>query len=426
MQQRTRAHLLAAVMTALAMTLSVASTAAAEGEQEPPAESAFDSSDQELPMEPRKIASDPVDISKTAADCQAEAARARAARIAESSDCVSIDEVPASETELPAKQAAQIQAVSREECEMTAPANTGWYATSRRAACAHQQFGITVTRVPSGVITGTANMHAIIDMTAATTSAKWSSNIYLWVWGSTGNGFPETANGTLVGCDACSGTSPGTGRLARDAFDSWRGYGSFAKTLPQKAVENGLNGRWSLAINSSKWNNGVAVGAPLALYRCDNNIPNRPAGCVFGTVPAAYGFSTAAVPEFARHVLNAQDSGLPGGYGSGTYLNRLTDKTLIRRNGTKACPSSLIRPTGRECDEYPFRSTMQGAYTGGTNVVRTQPWCGLNDPARTGSKGWSRCFILREDNRRAGGLLGGFYSAQRMLDGDPFQVGFLL
>jgi hypothetical protein len=118
-------------------------------------------------------------------------------------------------------------------------------------------------------------------------------------------------------------------------------------------------------------------------------------------------------------------SGLPGRLSTGTYLTRLTDQTKINANGATACPSSIPRPTGKSCDEYPFRSTNQGASTGGSAVARSFPDCQMPDPQRTGATGFSRCFIIAGQNSSAGGTLGGFYANERMLQGDPFQVGYL-
>ncbi|WP_455712281.1 NucA/NucB deoxyribonuclease domain-containing protein [Streptomyces luteogriseus] len=58
---------------------------------------------------------------------------------------------------------------------------------------------------------------------------------------------------------------------------------------------------------------------------------------------------------------DAQATGLPGKYGTTHYLTRLTDRRKIKENRDKACPTSLVRPPDKSCDEYPFASTRQGA-----------------------------------------------------------------
>ncbi|WP_427168916.1 NucA/NucB deoxyribonuclease domain-containing protein (plasmid) [Streptomyces sp. C1-1] len=76
-------------------------------------------------------------------------------------------------------------------------------------------------------------------------------------------------------------------------------------------------------------------------------------------------------PELAKHVEYAQNTkNLPGKHGTRRYLTRLTNKEKITGNRRKACPSSLERPPGKQCDEYPMASTWQGADTGGGNFSR--------------------------------------------------------
>jgi hypothetical protein len=304
-------------------------------------------------------------------------------------------------------------------CEQTAPPNTGWWASSRRNACAHQQFDIIVTEIPTVVVVGTANMHAILEMDAS--GASWSSTIGIWVWSHTGIGFPEIVTGGLVGCVVCNGT----GSVSRTGIDTWRGVGSFQASLTPGSILTGLGGYWELTIGSSKWINPLVTRRVLAAYRCDNAIGNRLAGCVFGNITGYMRFSYAKNPHFVWHVYQAQISGLPGRIGSGTYLTKLDDPNLQNQNGTRACPSSssLPRPAGYSCDEYPFRSTYQGAFTSGATQARSIANCQMPDPPQTGPNGWSRCFIPATQNSSAGGLLSAFYSDERIMDGDPFQVG---
>ncbi len=80
---------------------------------------------------------------------------------------------------------------------------------------------------------------------------------------------------------------------------------------------------------------------------------------------------------------------------------------------------------GKQCDEYPFRSTYEGAYTGGHPTPRSWDGCEMPDPPRSGPSGFSRCFINGQQNGSAGGTLVGFYKQQRMLGNDPFQVAFI-
>ena len=71
-------------------------------------------------------------------------------------------------------------------------------------------------------------------------------------------------------------------------------------------------------------------------------------------------------------------------------------------NRDKACPSSRHRPPGKQCDEYPFASTWQGARTGG------------------GHFNWR--MINGTQNEEGGKALGRFYLYNRILDKDRFLV----
>jgi len=104
----------------------------------------------------RKLPSAKATTSKTRADCAAEAGLAQARSVTSVAYCASVDPDPTPEPLTVAQRAAIAAAVP--ECSQTSPPNQGWFASSRREACTHQQFDITVTRVPDGTIVGTANM----------------------------------------------------------------------------------------------------------------------------------------------------------------------------------------------------------------------------------------------------------------------------
>ena len=94
-------------------------------------------------------------------------------------------------------------------------------------------------------------------------------------------------------------------------------------------------------------------------------------------------FSSIANLAFRQHFLSAQASGLPGSPRTGA-LHRTQDNALMNLNGATACPSLssapwLLRPTSYSCDEYPFRSTYEGAAAGGT--ARTYSWCQIALPS---------------------------------------------
>ena len=379
----------------------------------------------------RAVTPGAIHISKTEADCDKVVAAAKALRAAGKSlagtpkTCVSGRRVNGT-----APGTAQDAGVDTLAAAVPAECNSGsdpsgtWWAQSRRSACQHTTFGLVVTEVPTGRILGTANFHAINTMTSSTTLARWSSTTSVWVWSWTGAGFPESSRGLLFGCPGdCLAAA---GSYTHPAFDEWYGSSYFnVNNLTAGRIINSVSGEWQITMSSTKYGNSVTFTLPLADSRCDNTIGNRAAGCVLPGIPGVMGYSQSLNPAFVDHVYKAQLSGLPGRLGTGTYLKKLSNATKVAANGTKACPSSLVRPTGYSCDEYPFRSTYQGASTSGATLARSFPGCRMPDPQRTGSTGWSRCFIPTTQNSSAGGLLSAFYSNERMLDGDLHQVGYL-
>ncbi|MGW4985434.1 NucA/NucB deoxyribonuclease domain-containing protein [Streptomyces mirabilis] len=70
--------------------------------------------------------------------------------------------------------------------------------------------------------------------------------------------------------------------------------------------------------------------------------------------------------------------------------------------GKKVCPSSRHRPPGKQCDEYPFASTWQGASTGG------------------GQFSWR--MINATQNEDGGRALKNFYGYNRIIEKGKFLV----
>ena len=360
----------------------------------------------------------------SASSCAADQARLAAKEIA-SYRCVQIRQLPATAAERVGAGSVSAKIAWPSACSSGTGTLIGWTAVSRRAACTHQRYGITVVEVPSGKVVGTAVLHAVSTMTASTSKASWHSTMYLWLWSATGVGAPESVTGNLFpSCSkGCLGTGGSWSMLSDDA--SWRGSGNVDSLIGKRAIDRSVSGFWEMNLSRAGWSNSVLLTTNLARSRCDDAIGGRRPGCVFANIPGVVGFSQKAYPAFVSHIYRAQVSGLPGRLSTGTYLTRLESATLRAKNGKKACPSSLSRPKGYQCDEYPFRSTHQGAYTSHATKARSFSGCRMKDPRRTGSTGWSRCFIPTKQNLGAGGVLSAFYGSERILDGDRFQIGYL-
>jgi hypothetical protein len=159
-----------------------------------------------------------------------------------------------------------------------------------------------------------------------------------------------------------------------------------------------------------------AYDTDVQTVRCDNALPgpSRP-GCVFPLQTPTLSYHFGSEGELAEHISRAQRSGLPG------TLTRVTDSVRIAKNRATACRASYRSP-GKDCDEYPFASTYEGAASGGG--PRTFAGCGISavPQGATGSKGFSVCMINRGQNQTGGSQLLFFYNNNRVLDKDPFRV----
>jgi hypothetical protein len=317
------------------------------------------------------------------------------------------------------------------ECSMYSPDVTEWVATDRKTACVHNAWLLELQQLPSGAPLGSATVHEAQRLTAAETSPGWNVEIDILINNATSPAvYPNEVQLALVACtEDCTASS----NTQHPAFDLWRATGYYGEALLLSGETNwDIWHTWQAVF--VKAGSSPARGEFPGVYsRCDNAITGYNGRCVFANIPGKLIIDSTGIPEFTSHVLRAQASGLPGGIGSGTHLTRLMDSVLNQRNGDKACPASLSTPTGYHCDEYPFRSTFQGAWmamdeygNSMSGVARSFTGCQMpaGDLNRTGPTGWSRCFINETQNLVAGGRLGGKYGEWRILDGDKFQVGF--
>jgi hypothetical protein len=357
----------------------------------------------------------PTKVSQTPAGCRALAAKVRAGQLKNPPrNCVGIEMISnATAVEWPTN------------CSPTVTNTTPWIAVDRRNGCNHIAFFLIVTDLRTGEELGRSVLHSASKMIASTTDPSWAVPIDMTVRSSTAPiGRPTASTATFVPCPTdctASGVSYGP-----TTASYWRGSAKLsAVPMVSNTWREHVGGYWHVTFSNPAWVATATGDFTTADSRCDNAYSRVAANCVFPNVPATMSFSSTANPEFYNHVQRALLSGLPGAAGSSTYLHRVFSPSVARQNGDTACPASLPRPTGMQCDEYPFRSTYEGAYTGGDPTPRSFPGCQMPDPTRTGPSGFSRCFINATQNQSAGAYLGNFYRDQRMLATDPFQITFV-
>lgn len=180
---------------------------------------------------------------------------------------------------------------------------------------------------------------------------------------------------------------------------------------------------WSFTVTAPTAVSNTATVTAFSLNaRCDNRFKGVAGkGCIVPSNVPALSYSTSSTKhgQVATHIKKALASGLEASSAS-NYLVRTTDATAIAANGRAACPSTLPKRTGYSCDEFPFRSTTQGAAAGGK--ARVPSGCWYAAVAGSGKVGYSRCNVNATQNSSAGGTLSAFYNANRVHGGDKFYV----
>lgn len=252
------------------------------------------------------------------------------------------------------------------------------------------------------------------------------------------------ANGTVgrvsnikLTTDACEGCS------VQEGVTSKIGTSIYESTATLSVANPGINARrW--AGTSLKAEITASVNIPFVLvnktlrwqslgvgWECDTEQIGqlRAPGCVFPAVvpPVLFDGRTpengGAMYTTAIHMHNAMESGLPGKIGSGRYLTRTSSQSIQAANRNTACPTSLPRPLGFNCDDHPFASTLEGA-AANTREPRTFWYCKLDDPQRTGPLGFSRCMAPASESSCQDSALNSGYIEERIRKGDKFSVGW--
>lgn len=386
---------------------------------------------------PRQVAEmSKVQYSMTKADCDVVIMEARAARAvgktAPTSCTYGHDAAPT--------QGAAPSTTSSPDCLVVPGRDNIWYATDRRNACQLSSQGWTVVRTDTGAVTGQGYLNSQLTAESSTLSAVWSINagFTLDLTRSYADGIIDTATGSLKGCNP-------TGAVSCQAGSTWvvvvpaRGWTATGQytVIGLKSGFATMQGQgFAVTVKKATWSNSVSLFYPLVKNRCDGGAraPASTTGCVMNTIPGVWyvpvlGPTGIDLSTFRQHIYGAQLSGLPGRLTT-TVLHRIVNPALILANGRAACPpTGYPRPTpaGTQCDEYPFRSTGEGASTTtAPGRARTQPQCRMPKDSITakGPSGFSRCYVYDKANSSAGGLLGAFYATERLYDGETFYIGY--
>jgi hypothetical protein len=301
---------------------------------------------------------------------------------------------------------------------------------TRTEACGIYDAYLSITRTSGNVTTevGAMALSVYRYTYTSTNMTDWATQIQL---------SPNTIRGEAAGT-RFSGVATCTGGCTTETssfpiqiprlHENANGEAHFSSPVLPGGISQAVLS-WSVVIDSPTAQNvvnGYWGGAPTV--RCDQALRgSMTSGCVIPETAVELVYSYGQWPTFGYHLPNAEFSGLPGSWYSGRPLHRLTDDALIQRNRDTACHhnAAFERPDGLTCDEYPFASSWEGAFTGGAGPGRTFALCHISTLPQgvMDSAGYSSCMIDGAENSRAGSIMHAqLFVPYRILEGDPFDV----
>lgn len=247
-----------------------------------------------------------------------------------------------------------------------------------------------------------------------------------------------TPNLNIQGSQGRTGTvTPSTSETKTTSSNPLFAYTLNMSLTPssQKWEQDTLTG--GMSIKTPGWTElTLPIDLKFPTIRCDSfTYVNAAPGCVIfngrnGLPVMDLTTTDLWSPDYYAHILNAQNSGLPGNpvglslpWVIGRPLQRIHYKSQqALDNRAAACSTwktGYNKPDSSfSCDEYPFASTAQGA-SAYPNLGRTWPWCSITRfPEYDGvvkPNGFSVCFIKDDQNRSGGRLLQPFNRDNRVL-----------
>jgi hypothetical protein len=289
---------------------------------------------------------------------------------------------------------------------------------SRFSMCARSSWRFEQTL--NGRVTGKLSGSYILTGTATSSGARTVA-ITVGLSGLTATG--TLRNATITASLPCKGKGCSTPRPHSGSVASWRQHPTaklvFTAPAP-KTTSKIASAAFSLRLRVSNSRGGASAAQKITTYRCDAaKYLHYKDGCVFSGIKQVLVYSrahdgamasliTAAQSDPASTVPQFSGKTVPGAPSSKHPLHRVLSSKQNKANhkaAVGACVDGFgenYTDGGNVCDEYPFRSTKEGAAKGdGRFTVQAIP-AGDSSYAASGLKG--------------------LYKLARILDGEAFYV----
>lgn len=306
---------------------------------------------------------------------------------------------------------------------------------SRSANCVIEDGLLLIFTVPNGVVIGSIQFTVSSLTTLDYGSLDWTQSWHYQANNVAGPAIPAVLDTFVYAEPQClaSCTVPRSGLVGGSALPGRVQSATTYFRSPPGGYKWDAHGGMRYWFANAAWVNPTttaSITAP-AVHRCDDALPGYPTGCVYDSARPVLDVLTYRYPAYAQHLRLAIVK-----YRMPSVLTRTQNETLMDNNYKTACPPGHPKPTTPgtwSCDEYPFKSTYNGAYSQpyGRNIF----WIDWNTgsgftcnavwlPTRSDndSGGYSVCMIPLAENTLGGADLSAFYYKSRVLDGDQFQV----
>ncbi|MEU4512411.1 hypothetical protein AB0G05_23205 [Nonomuraea wenchangensis] len=306
---------------------------------------------------------------------------------------------------------------------------------SRAANCVIEDGILLIFTVPNGVVIGSIQYTVSSLTTLDYSSLRWSQSWHYQANTVAGPSIPAVLDSFVYAEPEClaSCTVSSSGLVGGSALPGRVHSTTTYFSSPPGGYKWGAHGGMRYWFANAAWVNPTtipSITAP-AVHRCDDALPGYPMGCVYDSVRPVHDVLSYRYPSYARHLQLAINH-----FRMPSVLTRTQNQTLMDNNYNTACPPGHPKPTAPgtwSCDEYPFKSTYNGAYSQpygrtiliinwntGAGFACNANWLPVR--AANDSGGYSSCMIPLAENTLGGADLGAFYYKSRVLDGDQFQV----